>query len=308
MTLLVSLLVGLSVALLVLGVAELATDRSRAVAQQLGALHGARIQGARAATVGGATRRQRIAEALDRVGASLLRRRKNAPRLRQMLLRAGYRGSEAVSIFWGGRIVVTAGAAALALLLPAVAGASGPILLFAALWFAAFGWTAPTAFLRLRIRRRQREIERTLPDALDLLVVCVEAGLGLNQALQRVAEEIRYFSPTTAGELGQVNLEMRAGVPRSDALRSLGDRMGVEELRTLATMLIQADRFGTSIAQALRVHADTSRSRRRQRTEEAAAKTTIKLVFPLVFCIFPALFVVVLGPAMLNLIVALKGM
>jgi tight adherence protein C len=140
-----------------------------------------------------------------------------------------------------------------------------------------------------------------------MLVICVEAGLGLNQALVRVSDEVETMSPILAEELQIVNLEMRAGTPREDALRNLGERTGVMDLRALATMLIQTDRFGTSIAQALRVHSDTLRTKRRQRAEEAAAKTTIKLVPPLVFFIFPAIFVVVLGPAMLHLINELGG-
>jgi tight adherence protein C len=159
-----------------------------------------------------------------------------------------------------------------------------------------------------RARRRQKELQRTLPDALDLLIVCVEAGLGLNQALQRVAEEIRHVSALTSDELSLVNYEIRAGVPREEALRNLGERTGVADIRSLIAMLIQTDRFGTSIAQALRVHSDTVRTKRRQRAEEAAAKTTIKLVFPLALCIFPALFVVILGPAMVQIYRTLLGM
>jgi tight adherence protein C len=166
---------------------------------------------------------------------------------------------------------------------------------------AAAGWIAPGFFVGRRAKSRQREIQRALPDALDLLVVCVEAGLGLNQALMRVSQEIRHVSALIGDELGLVNLEIRAGVPRPDALRNLGSRTGVAELRSLAAMLIQTDRFGTSIAQAMRVHADTLRTKRRQRAEEAAAKTTVKLVFPLVLFIFPAMFVVLLGPAVIQI-------
>jgi tight adherence protein C len=165
----------------------------------------------------------------------------------------------------------------------------------------------PSGVLRRKIRLRQKEIQKALPDALDMLVICVEAGLGLNQALARVSDEVETMSSVLAEELQIVNLEMRAGTAREDALRNLGERTDVPDLRSLATMLIQTDRFGTSIAQALRVHSDTLRTKRRQRAEEAAAKTTIKLVPPLVFFIFPAIFVVVLGPAMLHLINELGG-
>ena len=153
-----------------------------------------------------------------------------------------------------------------------------------------------------------RRLEEQLPDALDLMIVCVEAGLALNQALLRVAEEIRHVSRLTSEEFSLVNYEIRAGVPREEALRNLGERTGVADIRSLIAMLIQTDRFGTSIAQALRVHSDTLRTKRRQRAEEAAAKTTIKLVFPLATCIFPALFVVILGPALVQIYRTLSGL
>jgi tight adherence protein C len=150
-------------------------------------------------------------------------------------------------------------------------------------------------------------MQKALPDALDMLVVSVEAGLGLNQALVRVSEEIYRLSPVLSEQLALVNLEIRAGTSREEALRNLAERTGLQDISSLVGMLIQTDRFGTSVAQALRVHADTMRTKRRQRAEEAAAKTTIKMVFPLVFCIFPALFVVILGPALIQIYKALAG-
>ena len=149
-------------------------------------------------------------------------------------------------------------------------------------------------------------MQKALPDALDLLVVCVEAGLGLNQAMVRVAEEIERVSPVLSEQIGLVNLEIRAGTPRDEAFRNLGHRTGVQDIKSLMAMLVQTDRFGTSIAQALRTHAETMRTKRRQRAEEAAAKTTIKLVFPLVLFIFPALFVIILGPALIQIFEALS--
>jgi tight adherence protein C len=134
---------------------------------------------------------------------------------------------------------------------------------------------------------------------LDMLVVCVEAGLGLNQALVRVADEIEHVSTVMSEQLAMINLEMRAGTPRDEALKNFADRTGVPDIRSLVSMMIQTDRFGTSVADALRVHSDTMRTKRRQRAEEAAAKTTIKLVFPLVLFVFPAMFVVVIGPSAL---------
>jgi tight adherence protein C len=159
----------------------------------------------------------------------------------------------------------------------------------------------------MRARKRQKEMQRALPDALDMLVVSVEAGLGLNQALVRVAEEIDRLSPVLSEQMSLVNYEIRAGTAREEALRNWSERTGLADIASLAGMLIQTDRFGTSVAQALRIHADTMRTKRRQRAEEAAAKTTIKLIFPLVFCIFPAMFVVILGPALIQIIGALKS-
>jgi tight adherence protein C len=172
---------------------------------------------------------------------------------------------------------------------------------------AGLGYYLPRFGLKVKIRRRQEAIRLGLADALDLLVICVEAGLGLNQALARVAEEIMHACPPLSEELHLVNLEMRAGTSRPEALRHLSERTGVEDLQSLVAMLVQTDRFGTSIAQSLRVHSDTLRTKRRQRAEEAAAKTTIKLVFPLVLFIFPAMFVVILGPAILHILEQLSG-
>ncbi len=153
----------------------------------------------------------------------------------------------------------------------------------------------------MRKNARQKEMQKALADALDLLVVCVEAGLGLNQALVRVAEEIRHVSVEMSEELVLVNLEIRAGAERQQALRNLAERTGVDDVRALTAILIQTDRFGTSVSTALRTHADTMRTKRRQRAEEAAAKTTIKLIPPLVFCVFPAIFTVILGPAAIQI-------
>jgi tight adherence protein C len=158
-----------------------------------------------------------------------------------------------------------------------------------------------------RVKARKKEIVRALPDALDMLVVCVEAGLGLNQALVRVAEELAQVSPVLSEQMVLVNLEIRAGTVREEALRLFAERTGVSDVSSLVTMLIQTDRFGTSIAHALRVQASALRTKRRQRAEEAAAKTAIKLVFPLVLFIFPALYVVILGPAMIQIFETLGG-
>jgi len=164
------------------------------------------------------------------------------------------------------------------------------------------GFLLPDFVLRRKIKKRQEVITDSLPDALDLLVVCVEAGLGLNAAFVKITEEFKLSSPALSEEFDIVNREMVAGKPRQEALRALADRTGVEDVQSLVAMLIQTEKLGTSLSQSLRIHSDSLRTRRRQRAEEAAAKTTIKLVFPLVFLMFPALFIVILGPGVLQII------
>jgi len=181
-------------------------------------------------------------------------------------------------------------------------------LLLCALWLAALGWLLPSWYVLRKRHVRQMTIYSALADGLDLLVACVEAGMGLNQAMVRVAAEIRNVSEPLSDELSMVNLEIRAGTPRGDALRNLAERTGIEDIEALVSTLIQTERFGTSVGRALRVQATTLRQKRRQRAEEAAAKTTIKLIFPLVFFVFPALFVVILGPAVIQVVEALVAM
>ncbi|MDY0961152.1 MULTISPECIES: type II secretion system F family protein [Massilia] len=166
---------------------------------------------------------------------------------------------------------------------------------------AAIGYYVPDIALKRRIANRQREIFESFPDALDLMTVCVEAGLAMDAALARVGSEIGLKSPVLAEELQLVTLELRAGSSKEKALRNLALRTGVEDVDSLAKMLIQAERFGTSIGTALRVQSDQLRTRRRQLIEETAAKIATKLLFPLIFCIFPALLVVLLGPAVLQI-------
>jgi tight adherence protein C len=170
-----------------------------------------------------------------------------------------------------------------------------------ALIFGAMGYYVPTLWLGRAINRRRGEIQNGLPDAIDLMIVCIEAGSGIDQALNRVAEELAIAYPALARELELVSAETRAGKPRLEAFRNFADRTKVDDVRSLVAMLIQTDRFGTSIGQALRTHAETSRTKRRQRAEEKAAKLAVKLLFPLVFCLFPAFYVIVLGPSMLSL-------
>jgi tight adherence protein C len=223
--------------------------------------------------------------------------------LRQRFLHAGIRHPQAVAAFFGVKALLTLALPAAAFVVMVLSGAlpRGTALLLALLLPAAAGYWGPNLLLARRMRERQRAIFEAFPDALDLMTVCVEAGLGTEAALLRVADDLAPQSPVLAEELRLVNLELRAGAPRDRALRNLALRTGVEEVEGFVTMLLQAERFGTRVAQALRVHADTLRTLRRQRAEEAAAKIALKLLFPLIFCIFPALMVVLLGPAVIQI-------
>jgi tight adherence protein C len=177
---------------------------------------------------------------------------------------------------------------------------STPMATFLLLLVAAIGYYLPSVVLARMTAARQRDLFDAFPDALDLIIVCVEAGLGLDMAINKTAEEMRLRSPVLAEELELMSIELRVGSSRERALRNLALRTGVEEIGSFATMLIQADRFGTSLADSLRVHADMLRTRRRLRAEEAAAKIPLKLLFPLIFCIFPSLMLVLLGPAFIQ--------
>jgi tight adherence protein C len=296
-----------SVALIVALVGRLVSARPRAVARRLSELE-QRVSDEEAVLQ--RRRRQEQAERfgalLQRLGGGLARTEGTAAHL--LLIHAGYRNQNALAIYWGARLGLMASLGVGGFLVTPILGGGVAGAMLAAFWCAVLGWVAPTFYVGRRARARQKEIQRALPDALDLLVVCVEAGLALNQALVRVADELKHVSRLTGEEFVGVNLEIRAGVPRDEALRGLGERTGLPDVRSLVAMLIQTDRFGTSIAQALRVHSDALRTKRRQRAEEAAAKTTIKLIFPLVLFVLPALFVVILGPALITIFRTLSGL
>lgn len=222
--------------------------------------------------------------------------------LRLRFLHAGHRGDAPAMLYFAAKTV-------LALLLPLLAyvylmfaGAKlgTNAMLVTLIGCAALGYYLPNLVLARQVFVREREIFETFPDAADLLMVCVEAGLGLDAALVKVAEEMRLKSEALASELHLVNLELRAGSSRDKALRNFAMRTGVEEVNTFATMLIQADRFGTSIGDSLRVFSDELRTKRRMRAEEMAAKIPLKLLFPMVLCIFPSLLLVLLGPAFIQ--------
>ena len=220
---------------------------------------------------------------------------------RIQLIRAGFRNPSSYQKYFVIRIVLPILLFILAVSLGKSAGMANQKIFFLGMLGLFFGFLFPIAFVRWKIGKRQMEITDYLPDALDLLVVCVEAGLGLNASFVKISEEFNLTSPILSNEFDIVNREMVAGKPRIEALRSLSDRTGVEEVKSLVAMLIQTEKLGTSLAQSLRVHSDSLRTKRRQRAEEAAAKTTIKLVFPLVFLLFPALFVVILGPGFIQI-------
>jgi tight adherence protein C len=300
---LIATLVAATVALVFFAVAEILPARSRAMDRRLAEVrrigHGAaEVQERRRRQA----RRERLEGFLRQAGARLEESRGDATAVRLFLVQAGYRHPNAVAIYWGARLLLALSLAAAGLLFASLTAARPQQLL---LWFiasAVLGWIGPTFRVGRRRRNRIRELQQALADTLDLLVVCVEAGLGLNQALLRVAGEIRHVSQVMSDEFHLVNLEIRAGVERSEALRNLAERTAVDDLRALTSVLIQTDRFGTSVATALRTQSDTLRVKRRLRAEEAAAKSTIKIVRPLAFCIFPAIFSVILGPAMIQLL------
>jgi len=238
-----------------------------------------------------------------KVGEKVPRSPKELGTLRLRLVQAGFRRDEALTIFFGIRVLF---AVSLFLLL-----SSGIFMrpnTGVALGGLGLGYLLPGMILARLAKRRAHRIRLSLADALDLLVVSVEAGLGLDQALTRVGTELAFAYPELADELKLINLELRAGKPRAEALRNLADRTGVDDLSSLVTMLIQTDKFGTSVAQSLRVYSDTLRTKRRQRAEEAAAKTGVKMVFPLVLCIFPSIWVVTIGPAAIKFVTVLFPM
>src|SRR3984885_610203 len=213
--------------------------------------------------------------------------------IKKRLMLAGYRNENAIKIFYGSKVL-------LPLLLASIAMVTGLANLgpfFVYLVALGGGFLAPDFWLGKQIKKRQKKLTRGLPDVLDLLVICMEAGLSLDQATSRCAEELHDSQPEICDELGLVVLEQRAGRPRSEAWKNMADRTGVDSLRNLVSMLVQTEQFGTSIAKMLRVHSDTLRVQRVQMVEELASKTSVKLVFPLVLFIFPALFLVTLGPA-----------
>lgn len=249
-----------------------------------------------------AKKTEAIARVLERASPTLAKplaptNEKDMGKLRQSLVEAGFRSENAPAIYLSMRAIT-------ALIFLALGGGISLFLYgftsaaaIRGFGIAALGFFAPTLVLGQLVKRRKQQIFQGLPDALDLLVVCVEAGLGLDQAMRRVSQEMQKSYRIVAEEFGLCNLQLQMGRARNDVLTDLGARTGVDDLRSLASILIQADKFGSSIANALRVQSDAMRVRRQQIAEEKAAKTAVKLIFPLVLFIFPGIFVVLVGPA-----------
>jgi tight adherence protein C len=240
--------------------------------------------------------RERLEQAMDPLSKALPLSPADVSRTRAWLIQAGFRDAMHLNYYFGSRLLLAmVGFFGVVLFtgfdnVPLLAGITG------------LGFFLPRFFLKRMIKDRQMRIRLGLPDALDLTVICVEAGLALDQALMRVGQDLHHAHPDLSDEFHLVNLEMRAGKPRAEALRNLVERTGVDDIRSLVGTLIQTDRFGTSVAQALRVHSDSLRTERRQRAEEQAAKTTIKMVPPLVVFVLPSIIFVTIGPAVIELI------
>ena len=246
---------------------------------------------------------QRVLSFISRLGKLMVSEQSDDySRMRINFLRAGFHRSNAVAIFWGCKCLLAICLSVTFILCRVtVFSIFNPALSLAfCLLCAMIGFYLPDLFLNIRIRRRRDRIAKGLPDALDLLVVCVESGMGLDAAIARVAKELQLSNKDFSEELKLYNLELRAGKSRQDSLKNLTLRTDVEDLHSLATLLIQADKFGTGVTQALRVYSDSFRTKRYLRAEEVAAKMPLKLIIILILCIFPAPFVVILGPPLIR--------
>jgi tight adherence protein C len=249
----------------------------------------------RAAAPARVSLKERIGQALDPLSKALPLSRGDVSRTRSWLVQAGYREQRHLVIYVAWRAFAAMMGFFIAV---AIVGTQSLLIPFGGILF---GFFLPRIVLKRMIRKRQRRITVGLPDALDLTVVCVEAGLPLDQALMRVGQDLKHAHPELSEEFYLANLEMSAGKPRPEALRNLASRTGVDDIRSLVAALIQTDRFGTSISQALRIYSDSLRTERRQRAEEQASKTAVKMVLPLVIFVLPSLIFVTLGPAMIDM-------
>ena len=291
MTLALTILLFLTVALAVFSFGAAAYAPSSVLGSRLRALGWARPKPKEKPAL-----KERIEQALDPLSKAVPLSPSEVSRARRWLIQAGYREPRHVTMYVGSRLAGFLLGLGLVVL---ASGFNSPMLMVSV---GALGFFLPRFALKRMIAARQQRIKLALPDALDLTVICVEAGLALDQAMNRVGQDLHHAHPELSDEFHLVNLEMRAGKPRAEALRNLVDRTGVDDIRALVGTLVQTDRFGTSISQALRVHSDSLRTERRQRAEEQAAKTTIKMVIPLVLFVLPSIIFVTLGPAVIQLI------
>jgi tight adherence protein C len=242
-----------------------------------------------------------IVTVLTSIGKKIPSSQTEVANLRTDLIRAGYRSDKALPVFYAARIFATLLMMLMGLLLQAQMPPNPAMTVALVVFGCAAGWVLPRSFLAKRVVKRQEILRLSLPDALDLLVVSVEAGLGLDQAIQHVARELQVSHPQLSEELSLVMLEMRAGKRRQEALRNFGERTGEAEIRKLVAILVQNDRFGTSMGESLRTHSDFLRTRRKQDAEERAAKVGVKLVFPIFFFILPSMLIVAAGPGILQI-------
>jgi tight adherence protein C len=240
---------------------------------------------------------ERINPRLERIAKTMPKSPKEMSRLRRRLALAGIQSFGAAVFYAFAELTLPFLFAA-----PALMWLIGPVKWIVAIIAGLIGYMIPGLILARLIHNQKRRIENGLPDALDLMIVCVEAGCGLDQAILKTSIELEISHPELAAELRMITTEVRAGKNRMEAFKNFAARTKVDDVRSLVAMLVQTDRFGTSIAQALRTHAETSRTKRRQRAEEKAAKIGVKLVFPLVFFLFPAFYVVTLGPAVIQFV------
>jgi tight adherence protein C len=239
---------------------------------------------------------------IHRIGSAMPAPQRDLAHLKRRLTWAGFRNPQASRYFQGLRLLSTLGFGAAVFAAASELHAAGDNLFWSVSAALGVGYLAPMQYVLLCVRRRQKAVARGLPNALDLMVVCVESGLGIDQTTLQVARELQAAHPEICSEFTLMNLELRAGKKRADALHNLAERTGVEDVKKLVAVLVQTDRFGTSIAQCLRGHADYLRTMARQRAEEQASKLAVKLVFPIFFCVLPSLFVVTIGPVITRLV------
>ena len=243
-----------------------------------------------------------FADLMKKLGNVIPSNPKDANTMQKRLIRAGFRGENALKTLYGAKLVFAILLPVIMLLIVASSGAEQSNKVMAVLAAAAMGFFGPNEYVKTAGTRRQKQIQRGLSNSLDLMVVCVESGLGLDQAIMQVAKELEHAHPEISEEYTLVNLELKAGKRRIEALRNLAERTGVNDLKKLVAVLIQADRFGTGVAASLRGHADYMRVQARQIAEEKAAKLGVKLIFPIFFCILPTLFVVTVGPVAVRIV------